>query len=104
MKRLAAVVVVLVFTVGLALAHGNEQHIMGKVTHISENSITVETVRKETKTVKFTSETKFVKSGSPASVKDLKVGDGVVIHAEKKGERLEAREVHFGAQSPSKNP
>ncbi len=104
MKHLVAIAAVLVFAVSVALAHGNEQHIMGKVTSISGNSITVETVKKETKTAEFTSETKFVKSGSPASVKDLKVGDRVVIHAEKKGERLEAREVHFGAQSSSKNP
>ncbi len=104
MKRLAAVVVLLVLTVGLALAHENEQHIMGKVKSVSENSITVETVKKETKTVEFTSETKFVKSASPASVKDLKVGDRVVIHAAVKGDKLEAREVRFGAQSPSKNP
>ncbi len=104
MKRLAVVVVVLVFTVGMALAHGNEQQIMGKVINISGNSITVETVKKETKTVEFTSETKFVKSGSPASVKDLKVGDRVVIHAAAKGDKLQAHEVRFGAQSPSKNP
>ena len=104
MKHLVAAALIFVFAVGIALAHGNEQQIMGKVMNISGDSITVETVKKETKTVKFTSETKFIKSGSPASAKGLKVGDRVVIHAEKKGNKLEAHEVHFGAQSPAKNP
>jgi hypothetical protein len=42
-KRTVAVVS-FVFALSLmALAHGNEKHVMGKVTNISENSITVDT-------------------------------------------------------------
>ncbi len=47
---------VVVFALALALsaiafAHGNEKHVMGTVTSISENSITVETTSKKTVTV-----------------------------------------------------
>ena len=41
--------------------------------------------------------TKFQKSGSPAALKDLKVGDKVVIHATGPEEKLAATEVRFGS-------
>ena len=41
--------------------------------------------------------TKFEKSGATAALKDLKVGDKVVIHAGVSGGKLVANEVHFGA-------
>ena len=47
MKRTAAVVALLFALSVMALAHGKEKHVMGKVTNISENSITVETTAKK---------------------------------------------------------
>jgi hypothetical protein len=41
-------------------------------------------------------DTKFVKSGVPASITDLNVGDRVVIHAGKMDDKLMAHEVRFG--------
>jgi hypothetical protein len=43
--------------------------------------------------------TKFQKSGSPAALKDLKVGDKVVIHATGSEDKLVASEVRFGTVS-----
>lgn len=40
--------------------------------------------------------TKFQKSGPPATLKDLKVGDKVVIHATGSDDKLVATEVRFG--------
>jgi hypothetical protein len=40
--------------------------------------------------------TKFEKSGSPATLKELKVGDKVVVHADVSGDKLVANEVRFG--------
>lgn len=40
--------------------------------------------------------TRFQKSGSPAALKDLKVGDRVVIHATGSEDKLVAIEVRFG--------
>lgn len=95
MKRTVAVVS-FVFALSLmALAHGNEKHVMGKVTNISENSITVETTDNKFVTVEVSDKTKFEKSGSPATLKDLKVGTKVVIHANPSGDKLVAREVRF---------
>lgn len=96
MKR-TVVVVILLFALSLvALAHGKEKHVMGKVTSISDTSITVETTAKKSVTVVVSDKTKFEKSGSPATLKDLKVGDKVVVHADVSGDTLVANEVHFG--------
>ena len=103
MKRTVAVVTLL-FTLSLiALAHGKEKHVMGTVTNISENSITVESTSKKSVTVEVNDKTKFEKSGSPATLKDLKVGDKVVVHADVSDNKLIANEVHFGAMKHKKS-
>ena len=97
MKRTVAVVALLFALSAIALAHGKEKHVMGKVTNTSDNSITVETTSKKSVTVEVSDKTKFEKSGAPATLKDLKVGDKVVIHADVLGDKLVASEVHFGS-------
>src|SRR6266849_455149 len=97
MKRTVAVVTLLFTLSVMALAHGNEKHIMGTVSSISDTSITVETKAKKSVTVDVSDKTKFEKSGSPATLKDLKVGDKVVVYADVSGDKLVGNEVHFGA-------
>jgi hypothetical protein len=82
-----------------SFAHNGNDHVMGTVTVMSANSITVQPVGKDTKpaTVAVVSSTMFMKSAAQASLKDLKVGDRVVIEAkEKKDDTLEAVSVTFG--------
>jgi hypothetical protein len=99
MKRTVVVFALALALSAIAFAHGNEKHVMGTVTSISENSITVETTSKKTVTVTVSPTTKFQKSGSPAALKDLKVGDKVVIHATGPEEKLVAAEVRFGTMT-----
>lgn len=87
--------------VPLALAHGNEEHVMGTVTKVTPSSITVETTAKKTVEVVLTDKTQFEKSGQPATFRDLSVGDRVVIHAAKSKDRLTAHTVKFGSTSPT---
>lgn len=96
MKRTLAAVVLLFALSVMALAHGKEKHVMGTVTSMSDTSITVQTKDKKSVTVDVSDQTKFEKSGSPATLKDLKVGDKVVIRADVAGDKLVANEVHFG--------
>jgi ribosomal protein S1 len=103
MKRTVAVVTLLFVVSLIALAHGKETHVMGTVTTISDSSVTVETTAKKSVTVNLSAKTKFEKSGAPATLKDLKVGDKVVVHADVSGDKLVANEVHFGAMK-SKQP
>src|SRR5258708_11986234 len=95
MKRTIAVVVLLLTLSLMALAHGNEKHVMGTVTHISDNSFTVETTAKKSVTADVSDTTKFEKSGAVATLKDLKVGDKVVIHADGSSGKLLPPEVPF---------
>ena len=82
--------------VPLALAHGNEEHVMGTVTKITATSIIVQTTANKTVEVAVTDGTKFEKSGQPAVLHDLTVGDRVVIHAAKSKDKLTAHTVKFG--------
>ena len=64
---------------------------------MTNDSITVQTTAKEPVTVYTMPSTKFKKSDAAASMKDLKVGDRVVIHAAKMNDKPTATEVRFGA-------
>ena len=97
MKRTLAVGSAVLLLAVLAMAHGNEQHVMGTIIAISGDSITVQTMDKQSKVVYLNDKTKVTKSGSAASRNDLKVGDRVVIHAGKEGDKLMAHTIAFGA-------
>jgi hypothetical protein len=85
-----------------SFAHNGNEHVMGTVTAISANSITVQSTDKEAKTtVSVIPSTMFMKSGAHVSLKDLKVGDRVVVEAkENKDDKLEAVSVTFGKPQP----
>lgn len=102
MKRTLLILMGAVLFAGLAFAHGDEQHVMGTVTKITDTAITVEVATKQgdaqktSVTVTVLPSTKFEKMGAAATMKDLKVGDRVVIHAGKKAGKLEAHVVKIG--------
>ncbi len=84
-----------------AFAHGTDKHVLGTVTKITNTEITVETQTKEVQVVKLAPDTAFVKSGASATLKDIKVGDRVVIHAKPVGSDLIAHDVRFGKPAPA---
>ena len=83
----------------MTFAHGGMEHILGTVTAIAEHSLSVKTRDGATKTVEFDSETKFVKGDAAATIKDVRVGSRVVIHAHNKGNSLHAAEVKIGTDA-----
>ncbi len=97
MKQQISILIAILAVATVAFAHGNEKHVMGTVTEVSEKSITVETMDKQKVTVFIVADTKFVKGTSSATLKDLKVGDRVVIHAAKTQDGLQAHMVRIGA-------
>ncbi len=101
MKCLVASSISLVFFATFAFAHANEKHVMGTVTEVTERSITVEAKEHQKMTVSVVPGTKFTKGTSEATLKDLRVGDRVVIHAVKQGEQLQAHTVRIGTASPA---
>lgn len=96
--RVALLSFTLLFAIA-SFAHNGNEHVMGTVTAISANSITVQPTAKDAKpaTVAVVSSTMFMKSSAHASLQDLKVGDRVVIEAkDNKDDKLEAISVTFG--------
>ena len=82
-KRSALILALAALTLAfgsIAFGHNGVEHVMGTVTAISANSITVETQHGVT-TVLLDNSTKFTNKGAAASLKDLKVGERVVIDA-----------------------
>ena len=98
-RKTFSVAILVVILASAALAHGTYTHVMGTVTKITAEEVTVETTDKQLTVVKIASTTSFVKSGAVATLKDLKVGDRVVIHAKPIGADLVAHEVRFGKVS-----
>jgi hypothetical protein len=96
MKRMITLVLVVMLGAGSLLAHGKGQHVMGIVTAMTDNSITVKTIAKDPVIVYTMADTKYEKGGAASSINDLKVGDRVVIHATKMSDKLMATEVRFG--------
>src|SRR5271169_6158699 len=78
------------------LAHGTDKDVLGTVTKITDSEITVQAQDGSLRVVKIAPDTSFVKSGASATLKDLKVGDRVVIHAKPVGSDLIAHELRFG--------
>ena len=64
MKRMILLVATILVATGAALAHGNQQHVMGTVTALTENSVTVQTTAKEPVTVYTMPDTKYVNKAS----------------------------------------
>jgi len=88
MKRLFAILLTIGLMAGVAYAHGGMIHVMGTVASITDTSITVTTMDGKTETVNLTSDTKYARMDKSITMKDIKVGDQVVIHAAKKGNQL----------------
>lgn len=96
MKKLVNLAVLLTFLSLGAFAHDGAHGMKGTVTAISDNTMTIETIAKKSETIHFDAKTAFTKSGSTATVKDLKVGDRVVIEAHDMSGKMHAVKVRFG--------
>jgi Rad3-related DNA helicase len=94
MKRFTALVVALVMVSAVLSAHGDYDHIRGVVTRLDASSMSVETSAKTARTVTLGGKTTFEKSGKPATLADLKVGDRVLVEVHKG--TLQAGIVRFG--------
>lgn len=97
MKKIAAISMLILMFAFLAFAHGNEEHVIGTVASVSKTSITVHTLKNENMEVAITDKTTFEGQNGPAKAEDVKVGDRVVIHADKDGSKLVAHTVKFSA-------
>jgi len=93
-------ILAMAFLLGLAateaLAHGDGPRLMGTVSQISADQITVEAEGRPA-VAKITPETRFIRGEAVGKREDLKQGDRVVVHTRRKGDALEAIEVRYRA-------
>ncbi len=98
MKKQAFMMVVLL---GLAasplLAHGGGAHLKGTVSAIASDQITVKDADGHESEAKITPQTRFMRGKAVGKREELHQGNRVVVHTRKKGDALEAVEVHYGA-------
>jgi len=104
MKTRISILLCGVLLVALAgFAHGNEEHVLGTVTQVAEDSVTVKTT-KGSVTIAITAASKITMNKVVAKLADIQVGDRIVIHATKNGAKLTANVVQFTHAAPAAKP
>src|SRR5579864_472479 len=100
--RILILVASIALIAAVAFAHGGEEeHVIGTVTKVAPDSITVKTTANKMVTVGVAPETKFIKAKAAAKIDDLSAGNRVVIHAKEiKEGQLVADTVEFSAAPP----
>jgi hypothetical protein len=94
MKRLLLLAVLVYAFTFPAWAHGDMDHILGVITEIKGDSVTVTSESKVT-TVLLLPATTYELGNQPGRREDLSVGDRVVIHARLHDGREEAHDFRY---------
>ena len=87
----------------MAAAHGSGQHVLGVVTVIDTTHLEVKTPKGQSVSVRLTDKTVY-KAKNHKMKTMPKVGDRVVVEAEKETTGLVATEVHFSDSKPKPTP
>lgn len=103
-KALAAVSVVLLALAGVAIGHEGGEHLMGTVKSLEHSTLIVTTKDNKDVTIHVDERTEYRKSDAPATAKDLRSGERVVVHAMKHGEMLHGTLVKFGRPAKKSSP
>ncbi|GAC1535831.1 MAG: hypothetical protein NVS2B9_01300 [Myxococcales bacterium] len=78
------------------LAHGGGAHLKGTVSAITSEQIAVKDADGHESEAKISPQTRFMHGKAVGKRDDLHQGDRVVVHTRKKGDGLEAVEIHYG--------
>src|SRR5262247_3552759 len=97
-KKLAVCGLVTLLFAGLLLAHGNATHLMGTVTAVGKDTVTIQDKDGKSVVVMLEKATKYFKSKKPATLDEMKIGTRVVIDAEmnEKMKMFSAEEINIG--------
>jgi len=86
----------IIFAAAFSFAHGGFEHVMGTVSKITPQSVTVTTTDNKTVDVAINAKTTYARGTQKVSATDLKVGDRVVIDATGEAPKLVAASVKIG--------
>src|SRR6058998_2524243 len=98
LKRLLVCAFTFLLSAGLLLAHGNATHLMGTVTAVGKDTVTIKDKDGKSVVVMLEKSTKYLKAKKPVTIDELKVGTRVVIDAEmnEKMKMYSAEEIQIG--------
>jgi hypothetical protein len=103
LKKLTVCCLTALLFAGLLLAHGNATHLMGTVTAVGKDTVTIQD--KDGKSVVVTVEktTKYFKNKKAATIADVTIGTRLVIDAQmdQKTKMYTAEEIQVGATDTS---
>ena len=103
-KGFMAFLITLFLFSGFVLAQDGATHLMGTVTAVKPDTVTIKMQDGKTEMVMLEKTTKYMKDDKPAKTTDLKVGDSVMINAkmDTKMKMYTASEVMLGAKDTKK--
>jgi len=94
---LALALFLFVAAAAVTFAHEGFEHVMGTVSKIGAQSVTVATTANKTVDVAINDKTTYTRGTAKVALTDLKVGDRVVIDATGEAPKLVAASVKIGA-------
>lgn len=102
MTRVLGIATALILTSVVASAHGDAVKTAGTVKQINGQAVTIQPAAKGAKALTFVVAewTEIDKAGDVAALKDLKVGDRIVVEIPKG--KKEAESINIGAAGPAK--
>ena len=90
-------------TIGLAFglntllyAHGDHQHVMGRVIKVEATRLQIRTTEGKTVSLRLTDQTKYFRGQTIVRSDAVETGSRVVVDASRDGDRLIAQEVRIG--------
>jgi hypothetical protein len=98
LNKLTVCAFTLLFSAVTLVAHGNATHLMGTVTAVGKDTVTIQDKDGKSLVVMLEKATKYFKSKKPATVDEMKIGTRVVIDAEmnQKMKMYSAEEIQLG--------
>jgi hypothetical protein len=102
LKKVALCIITFALLVGLAIAHGDP--IMGTVTAVAADTVTIKDKDNKPVVIMLEKTTKYLVNDKPATKTDLKVGVRVSIdaHMDTKMKMYNAEEIKIGAGAAAK--
>src|SRR5712692_727446 len=99
-KAFMVLLITLSLSAGFILAQTGGTHLMGTVTAVKPDTVTIKMQDGKTEMVMLEKTTKYTKNDKPAKGTDLKIGDNVMINAkmDTKMKMYTANEVMLGAK------
>ena len=94
----------LVASAQVVFGHGGATHVMGTVSKVSAESVTVDTTDHKTVEVGLTAKTSYTRDKKKVAAGEMKVGDRVMIDAKEVNEKLVADSVQLGIAASKAAP